>query len=105
MPVRCCWDGRTGRSAWGRFAACFGDGRLAADIEHALPTLVSQRVIGIALSYEDLLDHDQLRHDPVLAAMVGKLTPRRQRCAALAGRSTLNRMGHAPQGERTAITR
>jgi hypothetical protein len=82
----------------GRFAACFGDGRSAWAIEHAVTTLVSQRVIGIALGYEDLLDHDQLRHDPVLAAIIGKLTPRRKRCAALAGKSTLNRMEHAPQG-------
>jgi len=80
-----------------RFAACFGDGRSAVAIEHEVRTLVSQRVIGIALGYEDLLDHDQLRHDPVLAALIGKLTPRRQRCAALAGKSTLNRMEHAPQ--------
>ena len=82
----------------GRFAGCFSDGRSAAAIEHGVSTLVSQRVIGIALGYEDLLDHDQLRHDPVLAAIVGKLTARRQRCAPLAGKSTLNRLEHAPAG-------
>ena len=82
-----------------RFATCFGDHRSAADVEHGIVTLVSQRVMGIALGYEDLLDHDQLRHDPVLAAIVGKLTPRRKRCAPLAGKSTLNRMEHAPEGE------
>ncbi|MGD9886108.1 MAG: IS1380 family transposase [Reyranella sp.] len=81
-----------------RFAACFGDGRSPVAIEHTVRTLVSQRVIGIALGYEDVLDHDQLRHDPVLAAVMGKLTPRRKRCAALAGKSTLNRMEHAPAG-------
>jgi len=81
-----------------RFAACFGDGRSAACVEHTIATLVSQRVIGIALGYEDLLDHDQLRHDPVLAAIIGKLTPRRKRCAPLAGKSTLNRVEHAPAG-------
>jgi hypothetical protein len=81
-----------------RFAGCFGDSRSPVAIEHAVQTLVSQRVIGIALGYEDLLDHDQLRHDPVLAAIVGKLTPRRKRCAVLAGKSTLNRMEHAPEG-------
>src|SRR5688572_27379853 len=64
-----------------RFAACFRDGRSAVAIEHALETLVSQRVLGIALGYEDLLDHDQLRHDPVLAAVIGKLTARRKTCA------------------------
>jgi hypothetical protein len=81
-----------------RFASCFGDARSAAHVEHEVVTLVSQRVIGIALGYEDLLDHDQLRHDPVLAAIMGKLTPSRARCAALAGKSTLNRLEHAPQG-------
>jgi hypothetical protein len=81
-----------------RFSGCFVDGRSAAAIEHAVRTLVSQRVLGIALGYEDVLDHDQLRHDPVLGAMVGKLTPRRRRCAALAGKSTLNRLEHAPAG-------
>lgn len=81
-----------------RFSGCFVDGRSAAAIEHAVRTLVSQRVLGLALGYEDVLDHDQLRHDPVLGAIVGKLTPRRRRCAALAGKSTLNRLEHAPSG-------
>jgi len=81
-----------------RFGGCFRDGRFAPGVEHGVVTLVSQRVIGIALGYEDLLDHDQLRHDPVLAAILGKLTPRRSRCAALAGKSTLNRLEHAPEG-------
>jgi hypothetical protein len=45
---------------------------------------------------EDLIDHDQLRHDPVLAALAGKLTGRRKNCAPLAGKSTLNRLEHAP---------
>src|SRR5260370_12344232 len=82
----------------GRYAACFDDGRSAVDVEHEVVTLVSQRVIGIALGYEDLLDHDQLRHDPVVAAVVGKLTTRRKRCAALAGESTLDRLGQPPAG-------
>jgi hypothetical protein len=90
--------GRTDRTIrlLDRFAGCFRDGRSAAAVEHALETLVSQRVIGIALGYEDLVDHDQLRHDPVLAALVGKLEARRKRCAPLAGKSTLNRLEHAP---------
>jgi hypothetical protein len=61
-------------------------------VEHEIATLVGQRVYGIALGYEDLVDHDQLRHDPVLSAMVGKLVARRSSCAALAGKSTLNRL-------------
>ena len=55
-----------------------------------------QRICGIALGYEDLVDHDQLRHDPVLAALAGKLAARRKDCAPLAGKSTLNRLEHAP---------
>jgi hypothetical protein len=79
------------------FAACFHDGRNQGLIEHATRTMVGQRVIGIALGHEDLVDHDDLRHDPVLAAMLGKLTPRRKECAALAGKSTLSRLEHAPE--------
>jgi hypothetical protein len=79
-----------------RFAACFTDARTPDRIEHELATLVGQRVFGIALGYEDLIDHDQLRHDPVLAALAGKLTARRSGCAPLAGKSTLNRLEHAP---------
>jgi hypothetical protein len=84
-----------------RFAACFVDHRTAEQIEHTLPTLVGQRVFALALGYEDLVDHDQLRHDPVLAAVAGKLAARRSNCAPLAGKSTLNRLEHAPAGEPT----
>jgi len=79
------------------FAACFGDGRNQELIEHTVRTMVGQRVVGIALGHEDLVDHDDLRHDPVLAAMLGKLTPRRKECAPLAGKSTLSRLEHSPQ--------
>jgi hypothetical protein len=58
--------------------------------------LVGQRVFGLALGYEDVLDHDQLRHDPAMAVLAGKLEARRQGCAPLAGKSTLNRLEHAP---------
>ena len=60
--------------------------------------LVGQRVFGIALGYEDLIDHDQLRHDPVMAVLAGKLEAKRADCAPLAGKSTLNRLEHAPAG-------
>jgi hypothetical protein len=80
----------------GRFAACFADGRDAGLVEHTVATMVAQRVFGIALGYEDLIDHDQLRHDPVLATLVGKLRAKRKGCAPLAGKSTLNRLEHAP---------
>jgi hypothetical protein len=81
-----------------RFADCFDDGRAAGQVEHSVATMVAQRVFGIALGYEDLVDHDQLRHDPVLATLAGKLTARRKDCAPLAGKSTLNRLEHAPSG-------
>ena len=75
-----------------RLAACFVDTRDPACIEHSIETLVMQRVVGIALGYEDLVDHDDLRHDPVLATLAGKLAARRATCAPLAGKSTLNRL-------------
>jgi len=75
-----------------RFAACFTDHRAADLVEHQVATLVGQRVFGIALGYEDLIDHDELRHDPVMAVLAGKLAARRSDCAPLAGKSTLNRL-------------
>jgi hypothetical protein len=79
-----------------RFAACFEDGRSEALVEHTVKSMVAQRVFGIALGYEDLIDHDHLRHDPVLATLAGKLRAKRRNCAPLAGKSTLNRLEHAP---------
>ena len=75
-----------------RFAGCFTDHRAADLVVHEVPGLVGQRVFGIALGYEDLIDHDQLRHDPVMAVLGGKLAARRADCAPLAGKSTLNRL-------------
>jgi hypothetical protein len=75
-----------------RFAACFTDHRRADLIEHDVSTLVGQRVFGLALGYEDLNDHDHLRHDPVMAVLAGKLSANRSGCAPVAGKSTLNRL-------------
>jgi hypothetical protein len=75
-----------------RFASCFHDVRRAELIEHEVVTLVRQRVFGIALGYEDLNDHDELRHDPLMAVLAGKLEARREDCAPVAGKSTLNRL-------------
>jgi hypothetical protein len=75
-----------------RLATCFTDTRVAELVEHSVGTLVMQRVVGIALGYEDLIDHDELRHDPVLAVLAGKLVAHRADCAPLAGKSTLNRL-------------
>ncbi len=75
-----------------RFAACFDDRRNPELVEHGVSTLVMQRVVGIALGHEDLNDHDELRHDPVMAVLAGKLRAKRGECAPLAGKSTLNRL-------------
>jgi hypothetical protein len=83
-----------------RLAGCFIDERDPDLIEHAVRTLVGQRVFGMALGYEDLNDHESLRHDAVFGTLLGKLEPRRRsECAALAGKSTLNRLElHESQG-------
>lgn len=82
-----------------QFAACFTDYRDPSRIEHSKEELLAQRIIGLALGYEDLNDHDLLRRDPLLATVVGKTDPlgkerRREmdRGHALAGKSTLNRL-------------
>ncbi len=82
-----------------RFAACFDDRRDSIFVEHSIRDLVAQRVFAVALGYEDVSDHDDLRHDPLLAALVGKADPKgadrrqaRDRGKPLAGKSTLNRL-------------
>ena len=82
-----------------QFAACFTDHRDPELVEHQVQELVAQRVYGLALGYEDLNDHDELRVDPLLATLVGKKDPtgaQRVRARdvgkALAGKSTLNRL-------------
>jgi hypothetical protein len=82
-----------------RLAACFRDDRAADQIEHQVEAMLRQRIFGIALGYEDVNDHDELRHDSAIGAAVGVLTPRSSRSAPLAGKSTLNRLEHAPAGE------
>src|SRR5207248_4713147 len=67
-------------------------GRAPELIEHTVGTMVGQRIFALALGYEDLVDHDQLRHDPTMAVLAGKLSARRKDCAPLAGKSTLNRL-------------
>ncbi len=81
-----------------RFADCFIDRRDARYVEHQVATLVGQRIFGLALGYEDLNDHDELRKDPTFAVLAGKLSPvLRTDCEALAGKSTLNRLEHTPR--------
>jgi hypothetical protein len=86
-----------------QFAACFVDHRDPELIEHTVLELVAQRIYALALGYEDLNDHDQLRRDPLLATLVGKEDPTgenrtrgRDRGKPLAGKSTLNRLELTP---------
>jgi Transposase DDE domain group 1 len=87
-----------------RLAACFIDHRRPDLIEHTVPELVGQRLYGLALGYEDLNDHDQLRADPLLAVLIGKVEPKgtdrrrkQDRGKAGAGKSTLNRLELTPE--------
>ena len=90
-----------------QFAACFRDYRRARLVEHSVGELVRQRVYGIALGYEDLNDHDQLRQDPLLALLSGKRDVegehrrrKQDRGKAGAGKSTLNRLELTPADAR-----
>jgi hypothetical protein len=71
-----------------RLAVCFSDGRMPLLVKHQLPQMLAQRIYGLALGYEDLNDHEQLRSDPLLAVLSGK----RELDEPLAGKSTLNRL-------------
>ena len=83
----------------GEFARCFADFRDQRWVEHSVQELVSQKVIGLCLGYEDINDHDLLRYDPLLATLCGKSDPggenrlhERDRGKACAGKSTVNRL-------------
>jgi hypothetical protein len=85
------------------FSGCFEDLRNPDLIEHGISELIAQRVYGLALGYEDLNDHDELRYDPLLAVLVGKEDPegkdrvrQRDKGKAMAGKSTLNRLELTP---------
>ena len=71
-----------------RFSSCFLDGRVPDRVEHSVLEMVSQRVYGLALGYEDLNDHEQLRQDPLFGVLAG----REEFDKPLAGKSTLNRL-------------
>ena len=82
-----------------RFAGCFDDFRDPELIEFSVEELLKQRVFALCLGYEDLNDHEQLRHDPLLAVLAGRRDPTgqdridpRDRGTPLAGKSTLNRL-------------
>jgi hypothetical protein len=71
-----------------RLAECFLDGRSQSHVEHSVLEMLSQRIYGLALGYEDINDHEQLRNDPVFSILAG----RAQLESPLAGKSTLNRL-------------
>ena len=86
-----------------RLGACFTDYRRAERVEHRVEELIAQRIYGLALGYEDLNDHDQLRQDPLIAVLTGKAEPKgtdrrraRDEGKAGAGKSTLNRLELTP---------
>jgi len=81
-----------------RVAACFTDYRQPERIEHRLEEMLAQRIYGLALGYEDLNDHEQLRQDPLLGVLAGK----RDLGEPLAGKSTLNRLELTPTGSPAA---
>jgi hypothetical protein len=94
------------------FAGCFQDLRDPELIEHTVTQLVAQRVYGLALGYEDLNDHDELRRDPLFAVLVGKEDPEgetrvrsQDRGKAAAGKSTLNRLELTPANPTVAELR
>ena len=85
-----------------RFAGCFLDGREQKRVEHTVLEMVSQRVYGLALGYEDINDHEQLRNDPLFGVLAGREEVDRP----LAGKSTLNRLelGNGQQDRYKKIT-
>jgi hypothetical protein len=95
-----------------RFGECFKDLRDPEMIEHTVAELVAQRIYGLALGYEDLNDHDELRRDPLFAVLVGKEDPEgenrvrpQDRGKAAAGKSTLNRLELTPANPTTTELR
>ena len=85
------------RKITSRFAECFKDYREANRIEHSIHGLIAQRVYGLIMGYEDLNDHEELRHDLMLALALGKITRSENKPVVLAGKSTLNRIEHCPE--------
>lgn len=85
------------RKITSRFAECFKDYRDANRIEHSIFGLIAQRVYGLIMGYEDLNDHEQLRHDLMFKLAIGKIIDSENEPVALAGKSTLNRIEHCPE--------
>lgn len=80
-----------------QFAQCFQDYRHPNRIDHSLLSLIKQRIYGLVMGYEDLNDHEELRHDPMFALALQKRIGGENKTAKLAGKSTLNRLEHCPE--------
>jgi Transposase DDE domain group 1 len=88
------WCGDLSIGLTEKVTRCFRDARNPALVVHRLDTLLAQRIHGLALGYEDLNDHDELRRDPVLGLLSDTLGPKHTGVETLAGKSTLNRLEH-----------
>ena len=80
-----------------QFAQCFQDYRKLNRIDHTVESLITQRIYGLVMGYEDLNDHEELRHDPMFALAVLKTIGIEDEPVILAGKSTLNRLEHCPE--------
>jgi len=80
-----------------KFANCFQDHRHQSYVDHSVHQLLAQRLYGIILGYEDINDHDKLRHEPALAIALEKLKDLEDKEGWLAGKSTINRLEYCPE--------
>ncbi|MEH1790977.1 MAG: IS1380 family transposase [Nostoc sp.] len=80
-----------------KFAQCFQDYRQPNRIDHSIESLIKQRIYGLIMGYEDLNDHEELRHDPMFTLAVLKTIGIEDEPTILAGKSTLNRLEHCPE--------
>lgn len=80
-----------------QFAQCFQDYRQSNRIDHSIENLIRQRIYGLIMGYEDLNDHEQLRHDVMFALALQKRIGSENEPIILAGKSTLNRLEHCPE--------
>ncbi len=85
------------RQITSRLAACFKVTLEPNKILHPVHSLIAQRIYGLIMGYEDLNDHEALRHDPIFALAVGKAINSELQPITLAGKSTLNRLEHCPE--------
>ena len=80
-----------------RLAKCFQDYRNPKKTLHPVESLLAQRIYGLIMGYEDLNDHEELRHDPMFTLALGKNISQENEVFTLAGKSTLNRIEHCPE--------